>query len=136
MRMMVVVEFEPRRHQPSGPSVTKKKRLPGDSLINPGSRRYCPMQSLSLHRIVQDISWETRYVKKKKSWFASFFSHPIFRKRPATGVAFDDDDDDDQWCWPLFNDQQIRLLQYLSIQLCFNMQYQCCFNLVQTVYFI
>uniref|UniRef100_A0A8C2GUL1 Protein PAXX n=2 Tax=Cyprinus carpio TaxID=7962 RepID=A0A8C2GUL1_CYPCA len=46
-------EFEPRK-QHKGPVVAVKKRLPGDSLINPGTKR----------------------------------------KKPATGVAFDDEDDD------------------------------------------
>ncbi|XP_016322523.1 protein PAXX-like [Sinocyclocheilus anshuiensis] len=46
-------EFEPRK-QHKGPVVEVRKRLPGDSLINPGTKR----------------------------------------KKPATGVAFDDEDDD------------------------------------------
>uniref|UniRef100_A0A4W5PCU3 PAXX non-homologous end joining factor n=1 Tax=Hucho hucho TaxID=62062 RepID=A0A4W5PCU3_9TELE len=46
-------DFEPRRQPQSGQTLAVKKRLPGDSLINPGTRR----------------------------------------KRPATGVAFDDEDD-------------------------------------------
>ncbi|KAJ7993626.1 hypothetical protein DPEC_G00256590 [Dallia pectoralis] len=32
-------EFEPRRQQLSGQNLAVKKRLPGDSIINPGSRR-------------------------------------------------------------------------------------------------
>ncbi|KAG1958434.1 protein PAXX [Pimephales promelas] len=46
-------EFEPRK-QHTGPTVAVRKRLPGDSLINPGTKR----------------------------------------KKPATGVAFDDGDDE------------------------------------------
>ncbi|XP_020330915.1 protein PAXX isoform X1 [Oncorhynchus kisutch] len=32
-------DFEPRRHQQSGQTMAVKKRLPGDSLINPGTKR-------------------------------------------------------------------------------------------------
>uniref|UniRef100_A0A3B1K0R8 PAXX non-homologous end joining factor n=1 Tax=Astyanax mexicanus TaxID=7994 RepID=A0A3B1K0R8_ASTMX len=31
--------FEPRKQQSSGPTVAVRKRLPGDSIINPGTRR-------------------------------------------------------------------------------------------------
>ncbi|XP_056150594.1 protein PAXX isoform X2 [Lampris incognitus] len=37
-RRHTVLDFEPRR-QRTGPSVSVKKRLPGDSLINPGSKK-------------------------------------------------------------------------------------------------
>jgi len=107
--LLFSLDFEPQLQLSCAPSAVMKKRLPGASLVNPGTKR---LEDLSLHplllRGLQDlvllmyslvifsISCDVINLSLRTRWYIPGFpcvlTSDLFRARQATGVAFDDED--------------------------------------------